>query len=295
MLQNNIDKIHFDDERYPPLLRQISQPPKDLYVRGILKDQPCVSIVGTRRSTPYGKRAVRELVHGLASAGFGVVSGLALGIDGEAHRAALEVGAYTIAVLGTGIDDASIYPREHLGLAREIIKQNGTLISEANPGGRSFKYVFPRRNRIIAGLTTATIVIEANEKSGSLITARLAMEENREVLAVPGNIWSQVSTGCHKLIKLGAKICTNAQDVLDAMHFDQPELINNARASLPLTANDRLVLEALTEPTHIDDLCVKIQQNAPIVSASLSLLEIKGYVAQLSGQTWIQTHTKLQK
>lgn len=138
-------------------------------------------------------------------------------------------------------------------------------------------------------------MVEANEKSGSLITARLAIEENREVLAVPGMIWSQVSKGCHHLIRLGAKICTNAQDALDAIQIDRPEIFTNARASLPLTHDERHVLEAISEPIHIDDLCLKLGKNSQKVSANLSLLEIKGYAIQIQAQTWAQKHAKLQK
>lgn len=295
MLTDTIDFVTIEDRRYPPLLRQISDPPKGLFVRGNLVDQPCVSIVGTRRCTPYGRRAVREIVNDLAVAGFGIVSGLALGIDGEAHQAALDAGAYTIAVLGTGIDEASIYPREHLALAHRILKSGGALVSEAAPGGESFKFVFPRRNRIIAGCTPATVVIEANESSGSLITARLAMEENREVLAVPGSIWSEVSMGCNRLIAMGAKVCTNGNDILSALKLDQPELIATVRASLPLTAEESRLLEEVANPIHIDDLSQKTGLDSGSVSARLALLEMKGYVAQLGGQIWGRKGTRLRK
>ncbi|HVM90908.1 MAG TPA: DNA-processing protein DprA, partial [Verrucomicrobiae bacterium] len=204
-----IEYIPKDDTRFPPLLRHLSDPPNGLYLRGTLKDLPSVSVVGTRRCTPYGRRAAREIVSGLVSSGLGIISGLALGIDGEAHAAALDAGGYTVAILATGIDDLTLYPREHVRLARRILESGGALLSESPPGSPSFKFAFPKRNRIIAGYAPATVIVEATQDSGSLITARLALEENRELLAVPGSIFSETAAGCHELIKLGAKPCTS--------------------------------------------------------------------------------------
>ncbi|MCE9586143.1 DNA-processing protein DprA [Candidatus Uhrbacteria bacterium] len=295
MLPDSIEFIPIDDARYPPLLRQISDPPKGLYVRGNLQDTPCVSIVGTRRCTPYGRRATHEIVADLVVAGLGVVSGLALGIDGEAHKAALEAGGYTVAILGTGIDEATIYPREHLKLAHDILESGGALVSEFPPGSGSFKHVFPRRNRLIAGWTPATIVVEASIGSGSLITAKLALDDNREVLAVPGSIWSEVSQGSNRLLTLGAKVCTNATDVLDVLQLDRPELVSQVRASMPLTAEESTILGLITGHIHVDDLSTQAGLDAATTSAHLSLLEMKGYVAQLGGQFWSRTSSRLRK
>lgn len=295
MLPDNIQFISIDDARYPPLLHQISDPPKGLYVRGNLQDLPCISIVGTRRCTSYGKRATQEIVRELVASGVGIISGLALGIDGEAHKAALEAGGYTIAILGTGIDEATIYPREHLKLAHQILESGGALVSEVPPGSPSFKHAFPRRNRLIAGWTPATVVIEANESSGSLITAKLALEYNREVLAVPGSIWSEVSMGCNRLLSLGAKACTSAQDILDSLKLDRPELVSQVRASLPLTAQESHILALISGHIHIDDLATQANLDSATTSAHLSLLEMKGYVAQLGGQFWSRTSSRLHK
>lgn len=292
MLPDSIQFVPIDDPRYPPLLRQISDPPEGLYVRGILQDIPCVSVVGTRRCTSYGRRATNEIVRDLVANGLGVISGLALGIDGQAHEAALDAGGYTVAVLGTGIDEATIYPREHLKLAHRILESGGALVSESPPGSPSFKHVFPRRNRLIAGWTAATLVIEANESSGSLITAKLALDENREVLAVPGSIWSQVSMGCNRLLTLGAKVCTGASDVIDVLNLDRPELVSQVRASLPLTAEESQLLSLVSGHIHIDDLSMQAGLNAATTSAHLSLLEMKGYVAQLGGQFWSRTSNR---
>lgn len=294
-LPDQIEFVPFDDPRYPPLLRQIADPPQGLYIRGNLQDVPCISIVGTRRCTAYGRRATHEIVSDLVVSGLGVVSGLALGIDGEAHKATLDAGGYTIAILGTGIDEASIYPREHLKLAHRILENGGALVSESPPGSPSFKHVFPRRNRLIAGWTPATIVVEANESSGSLITAKLALDDNREVLAVPGSIWSEVSKGCHHLLTLGAKPCTNAQDIIDALKLDRPELVTQVRASLPLTAEESQLLSLISGHIHIDDLATQSGLDSATTSAHLSLLEMKGYVAQLGGQFWSRTSNRLRK
>lgn len=292
---DNIQYIPMDDPRYPPLLRQISDPPKGLYVRGTLLDVPCISIVGTRRCTSYGKRATQEIVRDLIVAGLGTVSGLALGIDAEAHEATLDAGGYTVAILGTGIDEATIYPREHLKLAHRILENGGALVSENPPKSPSFKHAFPRRNRLIAGWTPATLVIEAGENSGSLITARLALDDNREVLAVPGSIWSDVSMGCNRLLSLGAKACMSSQDVIDALKLDRPELVSQVRASLPLTAEESTLLGHINGHIHIDDLATQAGLNSATASAHLSLLEMKGYVAQLGGQFWSKTSSRLQR
>lgn len=288
MLPNNIDYIKRDDPRFPPLLLQISDPPEGLYVRGNLKDHPCLSVVGTRRCTTYGKRVTNDIVGGLAAAGMGVVSGMAFGIDALAHEAALAGGGYTIAVLATGIDDATLYPREHVGLAKRILESGGAIISEQPPRSPSFKYAFPRRNRLIAGLTHATLVIEATQDSGSLITAKLALDQNREVLAVPGSVYNPVSDGCHQLIKMGAKLVRNADDVLKSMAFDRPELIAECRASLPMTEAESLVYARLDQPRHIDDLATLLGLSSATLSSILSLLEIKNYIVHQGAQIWLK-------
>lgn len=288
MTPHELEFIRADDPRFPPLLRHISDPPEGLYVRGVLKDHPSVSVVGTRRLTAYGRRVTAEIVGSLASSGLGIVSGLAFGIDAEAHKAALDAGGYTVAVLATGIDEDTIYPREHVSLAHRILDAGGAIISENPACSPSFKYAFPKRNRLIAGMTPATLVVEATKDSGSLITARLALEENREVLTVPGSIFSAQSAGCHELLRLGAKIIRSAEDVLDALSFDRPELMAQTRASLPLTEPESLVYASLDQPLHVDALAERLKEPSSAISARLALLELKGYVSHLGGQIWLK-------
>ncbi|MCK9360855.1 DNA-processing protein DprA [Patescibacteria group bacterium] len=288
LLPNDIEYITRDDPRFPPMLLQIADPPAGLYVRGNLKDHPCISVVGTRRLTSYGKRATRDIVQGIVSSGMGIISGMAFGIDAEAHKTALESGGYTIAVLATGIDDETLYPREHVALAKRILESGGAIISEQPPRSPSFKYAFPKRNRLIAGMSPATLVVEASPDSGSLITARLALEENREVLAVPGSIYSSASDGCHELIMLGAKLVRTAEDVLKTLAFDRPELMAESRASLPMTEAECRVYAALDSPAHIDDLGERLGLSAATISATLSLLDMKGYVVHQGGQIWLK-------
>jgi DNA processing protein len=292
---NEITFVSKDDARFPQLLREISDSPKGLFLRGALEERPLISVVGTRRFTSYGRRATSHIVRDLASAGFGIVSGLALGIDGEAHAAALDVGGYTVAVLATGIDDATIYPREHVRLAHRILESGGALISENPPKSPSVKYAFPKRNRLIAGLSPATVVIEASPNSGSLITARLALEENREVLAVPGPIWNATSEGCHHLLKLGAKPCTSADDVIEALHIDRPALVTETRAALPLTADESQLLARLDRPLHIDQISTLEDASPAMIGSRLSLLELKGYAEHLGGQIWLKKGTLVKR
>ena len=184
-----------DDPGYPQSFQMSSNPPEILFVRGVLEDRPSVAVVGTRRMTSYGRQCVAAIVPDLVRSGLSIISGLALGVDAEAHKTTIENEGYTVAILGTGVDDDAIYPRENFQLAQRIISQGGAVISEFPPGTDSRREHFPMRNRLIATLSAATLVIEASEDSGSLITAKSALEENREVLSVPGPIWSDQTTG----------------------------------------------------------------------------------------------------
>lgn len=284
--KQDIQFVSSDDASFPQLLRQIHRPPKGLFVRGSLDDQPAISIVGTRKNTSYGKRCVEIIVPPLVEAGFTIISGMALGIDGLVHKAALDAGGKTIAVLGTGVDEDSLYPRAHTNLAHQIIESGGAVVSEFPPGTSSRRENFPIRNRIIAGWSLATIVIEADIDSGSLITARLALDCNREVLAVPGSIWSSASNGCHALIKSGARLCENVQDVFDAVKLDRPAQIAETRKLLPLTPDESFLYECLKQPTHVDDLAASSSLDSAKISAALSILELKGYASHLGGQVW---------
>lgn len=276
-----------EDDDFPTLLRRSSDPPELLFVRGSISPAPAVAVVGTRKATSYGAHTTRELVTPLARAGLCIVSGLALGIDGIAHRAALEAQGPTVAFLATGIDDLSIYPKEHARLAERILDAGGALVSESPPGTPGLKHLFPLRNRLIASFSLATLVVEAALESGSLITAKLALEENREVLAVPGPIWSEQSHGTNHLLKLGARPCTSPQDVLDALSLDRPDLVAKARSELPRSPEDDQFLAHLGQPIHIDTLATLAKAPVAHVSSQLSILELKGLVQHLGGQVWV--------
>lgn len=276
-----------EDESFPDLLRRSSDPPEILFVRGKLGKAPAIAVVGTRKATSYGVHATREIVAPLATGGLCIVSGLALGIDGIAHQTTLDAHGITVAFLATGVDDAAIYPREHARLAARILETGGALISESPPGTPGLKHLFPMRNRFIASFSLATVVVEAALKSGSLITAKLALEENREVLAVPGPIWSKQSEGTNQLLKSGARLCTSAEDVLDALALDRPDLVAKARNELPVSPTDDQFLAHLSQPVHIDALAILAKAGAAHVSSQLSILELQGFVRHLGGQTWV--------
>ena len=214
-MEKEIKTINLEDKDYPLLLKNIINPPKTLYIKGeILRNEKCFAIVGTRRCSEYGKSIAFSIARDLSKAGFTIVSGMAIGIDTSAHKGSLEINKRTIAVLGTGIDEQSIYPQENLELSDEILKNNGCLISEYPAENRGSKFTFPERNRIISGLSLGVLVVEANFGSGALITARHAQEQKRKIFAIPGSINSINSRGCHDLIKKGAKLVENAYDIL---------------------------------------------------------------------------------
>jgi len=277
--------------RYPHRLREIDNPPPLLYVRGSFaeKDDWAVAIVGTRRPTPYGKEAARELAAALASAGVTVVSGLARGVDAAAHVAALEAGGRTIAVLGSGLD--KVYPHEHTVLA-EKIANNGAVISDYPLGTPPESVNFPPRNRIISGLSLGVIVVEAPPESGALITADFAVEQGREVFAVPGSILHRNSLGPNRLIQQGAKLITSAEDVLEELNLKMAAQHAEARAQLSLLDNadetERTLLAHLSaEPLHADELCVLLGMPIANISSTLAMMELKGLVRQVGGMTYI--------
>ena len=274
-------KIERTSKAYPKLLKHISDPPKVLYCRGDTKllNTECFAVVGTRSMTPYGREAAQQIVPGLARH-FTIVSGLALGVDAVAHRATLDSNGKTIAVLGSGI--GLITPETNLRLGQDILKNDGLIISE-HPGKKpAGKESFPERNRIISGLSKGVLIIEADEKSGSLITARLAGEQNRDVFAVPGNIFSSKSMGPHKLIRTGAKLVASAHDVLD----DYSKL--PIAKSSPLSTADPVhsailaILEA-HGPLNIDNIIEHAQLGASEIMGALALMEIQGHIKQMAG------------
>jgi DNA processing protein len=305
--KNGDDVLILDDGIYPSLLREIYDPPIVLYVKGEWSkclDQPCVAIVGSRRCSTYGQNAAMMLARDLAQRGVTVVSGFARGIDAAAHRGALEAGGRTIAVLGTGIDEC--YPRDHRKLGQEILDHGGAMVSQFPLGTPPVSENFPYRNRIISGLSLGVAVIEASENSGSLITARLAMEQNREVWAVPGNITSKNSFGTNYLIKgAGAKLVQQWQDIASelppqiAAKMLPPPFGGKRQQNLAdqlslmpanLAASERVVLKVLTPdaPAHIDELLDRTKLPMSELTAALLGLEMNDLIRQLPGRCFVR-------
>lgn len=269
---------------YPPLLADIMRPPKQLYLHGKIQDLPMVAVIGTRKMTDYGKQVTYRLSYDLAKAGLVVVSGLALGVDAIAHRAALDAGGHTMAVLGCGLDN--IYPSRHQTLAAEIVSRGGCLVTEYENGTKPFKSHFPARNRIIAGLSLATIVTEADSKSGSLITANFALQENRQIMAVPGNIFSSKSCGPNNLIKAGAIAITSAIDVLAQLGLSSPAL--EAKPIKAESREEKQIIDLITQGVSsnqslIDHTGIEAAQFAHIIS----LMEITGKIRNIGGGSWV--------
>ncbi|MGB8509678.1 MAG: DNA-processing protein DprA [Pyrinomonadaceae bacterium] len=298
------DVLILDDGTYPALLREIADPPITLYVRGAWEtclDAPCVGVVGSRRCSTYGQNVSMMLSRDLASRGVTIISGLARGIDAAAHRGALEAGGRTVAVLGTGIDE--VYPRDHQKLAAEILERGGALVSQFPLGTPPVPENFPYRNRVISGLSLGVVIVEAAENSGSLITARLAMEQNREVFAVPGNITSRNSFGTNYLIKgAGAKLVQQWQDVAAELPPDiaarllPPEKEKGKGARVASSMQEQLEglelnvwkLLSTDEPTHIDALAVSCGLAVSELSVALLDLEMRELIRQLPGKCFVR-------
>jgi len=283
----NIREILISDKEYPAPLKEIPQPPEVLYLKGnLLPGEPCFAVVGTRLPSAYGKQAAIEISQNLAEAGLTIVSGLAPGIDTVSHQATLEIGRRTIAVLGTGIDEESIYPQSNIGLARKIIKTGGCLISEYPLGTRGTQFTFPQRNRLIAGLSLGVLVVEAKQKSGALITAGWAKSQGKKVFAVPGNIYSLNSRGPHLLIKQGAKLVESADDILEELHF-KPAAGAGEEPIGNKNEEEQLILAALKEGAlDIDKIIEKTKLPAKTVAGGLAILEIKGRIRNLGGNVY---------
>lgn len=277
-----------DDPRYPDLLRQAPDCPPVVYVRGNLPvpDRLLLAVVGTRKPTVYGRQATAEFVAGLVASGAVTVSGLARGIDTMVHRETLDMEGTTIAVLAAGLD--AVYPAENLALARRILS-SGALVSEHPPGVKLRKESFLRRNRIMSGLSRGTLVIEAGEHSGALATARNALDQNREVFALPGSVFSPESRGTNRLIQRGeAKLVLSATDVLTEFGLDNSESTRTARIHLQADALQvRLIAQMGTTPMHVDDLARRLHVSSQDVSASLTLLELQGVVQDVGGMQFV--------
>lgn len=287
--KEEINVIGIDDGIYPKILKEIYNPPQILYFKGeLFANENGLAVVGSRNYTVYGQQVIEDIVRKLTRIGLPIISGLALGVDAHAHRVALEEGARTIAILGTGVDLKSIYPSHNRHLAGKIIEAGGALISEFPIGTAPLPYHFPQRNRIISGLTKATLVIEAREKSGALITARDALEQNREVMAVPGSIYSDLSAGPNKLIKDGAKPVLYAQDVIDCLDLDN---ISNYIKTRDVVAENKEEAEILkhlkNDPIHIDVLVRLTSLDIKVINTTLSMMEIVGKVRNLGGMNYV--------
>jgi DNA processing protein len=289
--KENIQAITIKDVEYPKLLQEIFTPPALLYVKGDLNNlnhKFNLAVVGTRKVSNYGRQITPTLVKPLVQNGFSITSGLALGVDALAHQAAVEVQGKTIAVLGSGLDQQSIYPSSNRYLAQNILNHGGTIITEFPIGMMPLRHNFPTRNRIIAGLSLGTVVIEAAETSGALITAYCALEQNREVFAVPGSLLNRNSIGTHKLIQKGAKLITNYQDILDELNLQEVKSFITNQKILPASLEEKLILDIIkNEPTHIDQIIKASQLPTNAVSSNLSLLEMKGLVKNLGGQNYV--------
>ena len=291
--EHSIDIITEADERYPRMLSEIHDPPAIFYCRGELTshDAVAIGIVGSRHATAYGKKIAEQLASGLSRAGCTIVSGLARGIDGAAHRGALDAGGRTIAVLASGL--LEIYPPEHADLAKEV-SAAGAVITEAPPRSKPLAGMFPQRNRIISGLSMGVIVVEATERSGALISARHAMEQGREVFAVPGRVDQRTSRGCHRLIRDGARLVESVDDVLEELgplveatsitsDDEEPRQLRHP-AELKLNDLERKVLDAIsTEATSIDNIVTTTGLPIARILSTISVLEMRSLIRRISG------------
>lgn len=277
-----MDIIRIPAPSMPEALKHAHPPPAELFVRGCLPSDLGVAVVGTRRVGPYGRACVARLVPAIVRAGLPVISGLAFGVDAEAHQATLDRGGVTVAVLGSGADDEAIYPRDHTGLARRILESGGALVSEYPPGTRPRQGHFPARNRIIAALSRAVLVIEAPMKSGAMITARLALEHGVDVWAVPGPIVSERSEGPNRLIRQGATPITCAEDIYDALGLTplpESDPVGPDPMDLEARAIEALRRAALTA----DELARATDVAAAVATALLTILELRGLIRSVGG------------
>ena len=281
-----IKKLKLKD--FPERLKEINDPPKELYLRGNLPPagSKWLCVVGSRKYTNYGQEVCEKLISGLAGYPIVIVSGLALGIDGIAHHAALSAGLKTIAVPGSGLSPKVLYPASNLRLSEKILESGGALLSEFEPEFKATPWSFPQRNRIMAGLSDAVLIIEAEIKSGTLITSKMATEYNRDVLAVPGPIFSSTSEGPHMLIRLGATPITSSAQLLEALGFKarNGEESGTARNYSDCSPEELKIIELLKNPQTRDDLIQNLKLPASKVNTTLSILELKGLIREFMGE-----------
>lgn len=294
-MPQNIRELKLKDKDFPAILREIPFPPKKLYLWAAsnfsFPTSNLISIVGTRRNSAYGEEILRKIIAELKPYGFATVSGMAIGIDTIAAKASLENEIPTIAVLGSGLSKEAFYPARNFKLAEEIVSRGGAVISEYEPDFKATLWSFPQRNRIISGLSPATLVVEAPESSGALITAKFALDQNRDVLAIPGSPFAPNSRGTNKLIKQGAALIESAEDILRAYGI---ELLSGSAArggraaNLQLSPEEKTILDLLTEPQDIDSLIRKSKMQPGIAQSIIGLLEIRGIIKKL-GSEYVRT------
>ncbi len=284
--------LYRTDPGWPRRLAHLgAHEPTALFIRGSIPAVPFLAVIGTRRPTAYGERATDELICGLANSPIGIVSGLAFGTDGRAHEHALDRSLPTVAILGSSVCNKELYPQAHARLADRIVASGGGIMSEYPPGFTIHQGTFPARNRLIAALSQAVIVIEARDRSGTLITARIALELGRDVLAVPGSIFSEASRGTHALLTAGARPCRHANDVWEALAVDPPRQTEQARTNLPLSAEDQAIVDRLEphpEGLLLDDLAAGLKTEATTLVPRLGLLELQGLVRQGPSGRWLR-------
>jgi len=273
-------------DEFPPQLLEIPQPPKKLFVAGELPsgEFSLLSVVGSRKCTSYGTDACEKIIEGLAGFPIAIVSGLAMGIDAIAHKTALRVRLPTVAVPGSGLSPSVLYPRMNARLAEEIVESGGALLSEFEPDFRATTWSFPQRNRIMAGLSRAVLIIEAEEKSGTLITARLATEYNRDVYVVPNGIFSPGSRGSNKLMKQGAFPVTSADDILELLGFKKETELGVQKIIFDLSEEEKMIFELLAESLPRDELIRASGFNISDAGTLLSVMEIKGLIIERGGE-----------
>jgi DNA processing protein len=286
-----IRAIICEDTSYPSRLKEIYDYPPVLYVRGNIpsQDEPCLAVVGTRRPTIYGRQVTEEIVADLARSKITIASGLARGIDSIAHRATLDAGGKTMAVFASGLD--IVYPAENAKLAQAIMER-GALISEHPLGVRSKAENFPLRNRIMSGLSLGVLVVEAGERSGALITAHQAVEQNRDVFAIPGSILSPASKGTNRLIQEGAKLVYNYTDILEELNLSivAPQQLEIEEFPQLAEAESAILKQLTPEPSHIDEICRRSGLTMPQVSSTLAMLELKGLARQVGNMNYVLAH-----
>jgi DNA processing protein len=266
----------------PKGLNEIPSPPKTLFIRGKLPENVVyITVVGSRKHTSYGKRAVQNIIRGLRGAPIAIVSGLALGIDAIAHREAIAVGLVTVAIPGSGLDDSVIYPQTNRGLANDILAAGGTLLSEYAPKTRALPSMFPERNRLMAGIARGVLIVEAEEKSGSLITARLAVDYNKDIFAIPGPIDSSSSFGTNNLLKYGAIPVTSAEDILNEYNLVQASQNNNTHDTWP--KEEQLLISLLSSPKTKDSLIQISGLPVDVVNITIMSLVLKGAIHDEDG------------